>query len=288
MTRRMLTQEELRAVQMTELELLREIDRICRKHGIRYCIIAGTLLGAVRHGGFIPWDDDADVAMLRPEYERFVQACRTDLDSSRFYFQDQQETPGYRWGYGKLRRKDSLFLREHQEHMPYEQGIFTDVFPLDAVPDGRIGRTAVDLQCYIVRKFLWARVGKYADPNPWKRRVYAWMDRVPEERLLRYFRRMVQTAGKRRSGWVRILLFPTPNRERGYRRSWYERTEEIRFEGYPFPGIADYDAYLEFKYGDYRQLPPPEQRRAHPVSRLRLPEAADGPARGAGGEAPGK
>ena len=82
-----LTEAQLRRVQKIELEMLVEVDRICRKCGIKYCIIAGTLLGAVRHKGFIPWDDDADVAMLRQEYERFRDACEKELDESRFEFQ---------------------------------------------------------------------------------------------------------------------------------------------------------------------------------------------------------
>ena len=110
-----LDDRQLRQLQMIELEMLVEVDRICKKCGIQYNIIAGTLLGAVRHGGFIPWDDDADVAMLRPEYEKFRKACKTELDTTRFYFQDHRNTRGYRWGYGKLRRKNTLFLRENQE-----------------------------------------------------------------------------------------------------------------------------------------------------------------------------
>ena len=130
-----LDQKTLRALQIVEVEMLVELDRICRKNDIKYTIIGGTLIGALRTGGFIPWDDDIDVAMLRDEYERFRIACEKDLDQSRFYFQDHRNTKGYRWGYGKLRRKDTLFLREHQEHMPYEQGVFLDVFPHDGVPD---------------------------------------------------------------------------------------------------------------------------------------------------------
>ena len=80
-----LDDKTLRQLQMIELEMLIEVDRICKKCEIKYNIIAGTLLGAVRHGGFIPWDDDADVAMLRPEYEKFRNACKTELDTSRFY-----------------------------------------------------------------------------------------------------------------------------------------------------------------------------------------------------------
>ena len=98
-----LTPEELREVQLVELELLCEVDRVCRKCGINYRIVAGTMLGAVRHNGFIPWDDDADVGFLREEYEQFRKACETELDTSRFYFQDHRNTPGYRWGYGRSR-----------------------------------------------------------------------------------------------------------------------------------------------------------------------------------------
>lgn len=111
-----ISEQTLRQIQMIQLEMLVEVDRICRKCGIRYNIIAGTLLGAVRHGGYIPWDDDADVALERPEYERFRQAVKTELDTSRFYFQDHRRTKGYRWGYGKLRRKGTLFLRISRAH----------------------------------------------------------------------------------------------------------------------------------------------------------------------------
>ena len=100
-----LTNDELRRVQLIQLEMLKEVDRICNLCGIHYNIIAGTLLGAVRHQGYIPWDDDADVALLREEYEKFRVACEKELDHNRFYFQDHRNTAGYRWGYGKLRRK---------------------------------------------------------------------------------------------------------------------------------------------------------------------------------------
>ncbi len=113
---------ELRTLQLTELELLIEFDRICRKNHIKYTIIGGTLLGAVRHKGFIPWDDDADVALLRSEYEAFVRACDHDLDSGRYYFQDRFQTEGYRWGYGKLRMRGTSFVRPNTEHMPMNRG----------------------------------------------------------------------------------------------------------------------------------------------------------------------
>lgn len=270
-----LDERMLRQVQLIQLEMLQEVDRICKKCGIHYNIIAGTLLGAVRHGGYIPWDDDADVAMLRGEYEKFRRACKTELDHARFYFQDHRNTRGYRWGYGKLRRKNTLFLRENQEHMPYKQGVFIDIFPLDGVPDNYFLRSMKNFECFCVRKILWSKVGKIADKNPIMRLGYMVLDKIPEKTVFRYYHRMIRNADKRKTRMVRILMFPTPNREYGYYRNWYENSADIMFEGVIFQGIWDYDSYLSFKFGDYMTMPPEEMRKVHPVSEITLPEGND-------------
>ena len=163
--------------------MLKEVDRICSLCNIRYNIIAGTLLGAVRHKGYIPWDDDADVAFLREEYEKFRDACEKELDKSRFYFQDHRNTKGYRWGYGKLRRKGTKFLRKHQEHMPYEQGIFIDIFPLDTVSDIKLVRTLQNFHCYCIRKMMWAPVGKIASKGKFFKWWYRCLEKIPADRL---------------------------------------------------------------------------------------------------------
>lgn len=265
-----LTDTELRQVQLTQLEMLQEVDRICKKCNIKYNIIAGTLLGAVRHGGYIPWDDDADVALLRPEYEKFRQACTTELDTSRFYFQDHRNTDGYRWGYGKLRRKDTVFLREHQENMPYEQGIFIDIFPLDSVPNFYPHRIWHNFHCFCIRKVLWAEVGRNADKNAVERGIYSILSRIPAKIVFRHYDRFREYGNAKKTKWVRILTFPTPNHAFGYKREWYENSADYIFEEVILPGIKDYDAYLSFKFGDYKQLPPEEKRKTHPVTRLQL------------------
>ena len=262
--------ETLRKIQMIQLEMLVEVDRICKKCDIKYNIIAGTLLGAIRHGGYIPWDDDADVALLRPEYEKFRKACKTELDTTRFYFQDHRNTKGYRWGYGKLRRKNTLFLREHQEHMPYEQGIFIDVFPLDNVPDNYIARSIQNFQCFCVRKLLWSKVGQIADKSATKRAWFALLAKIPEKTIFRYYHRMIHDYNRKKTRMVRILMFPTPNSEWGYYRCWYESSVDTVFEGKVFQGIKDYDSYLSFKFGKYMELPPEDKRKVHPVSDLKL------------------
>ena len=260
----------LRQLQIIELEMIIEADRICKKCGIQYNIIAGTLLGAVRHEGFIPWDDDADIAMLRPEYEKFRDACKTELDTSRFYFQDHRNTKGYRWGYGKLRRKNTLFLREFQEHMPYEQGVFIDVFPMDAIPDNKFLRSIKNFECFCVRKVLWSKVGKIADKNKLKRKWFALLDKIPEELVYGYYDWLVERSKKLNTKWVRKLTFPTPNKEYGYLHKWYAYSTDIEFEKISFKGIRDYKEYLTFKYVDYMNLPPENKRKVHPVSDIKL------------------
>ena len=260
----------LRKIQMIQLEMLQEVDRICKKCNIHYNIIAGTLLGAIRHGGYIPWDDDADVAMLRFEYEKFRKACKKELDTSRFVFQDHRNTKGYRWGYGKLRRKNTLFLREYQEHMPYMQGVFIDIFPLDGVPDNYFLRSLKNFECFCVRKVLWSKVGKIAEKNYWKRQIYKLLDKIPEKDIFRYYHAMICHANKKKTRMVRILTFPTPNSEYGYYRNWYENSVDTEFEGIIFQGIRDYDSYLGFKFGNYMELPPVEKRKVHPVTKLIL------------------
>ena len=265
-----LSETELRQVQLIQLEMLEEVDRICKKCNIKYNIIAGTLLGAVRHKGYIPWDDDADVALLRPEYEKFRKACKTELDIERFYFQDNRNTKGYRWGYGKLRRKGTVFTREKQEHMPYAQGVFIDIFPLDNVPDAYPLRVLHNFQCFCIRKLLWAEVGKKAEPKSGMRMWYHLLSKIPLKMVYRYYYHLMHFWNSRETKWVRILTFPTPNKAFGYRKEWYEESADYIFENKVFKGIKEYDEYLSFKFGKYKELPPAEKRKIHPVSSLKL------------------
>lgn len=264
-----LTEEELREVQMIEIEMLQEIDRICKKCGIKYCISAGTQLGAIRHKGFIPWDDDADVAFLRPEYEKFWNACETELDKERFYIQDCNHTEGYRWGYGKLRRKGTEFIRLNQEHMPYEQGVFVDLMPYDNVPDAFLLRKWHNFRCFLYRKSFWAPLGKMQEKGI-KKIAYILLDRIPDKWLYASFQKFAKKYNTKQTKRIRICAFPVPGNENGYLRTSFEELVSTEFEGIELMGMKDYDTYLVYKYGDYMKLPPVEKRKVHPVSRIKL------------------
>ena len=256
---------------MIQLEMLLEVDRICKKRHIQYCIIAGTTLGAVRHKGYIPWDDDADVAMLRSEYDKFCQVCEEELDTSRFYLQTPSNTEQYRWGYGKIRRKGTEFIRQGQEHLNFPMGIFIDIFPLDNVPDNRVLRGVHNFVCTLVRKTLWSPVGAKTHDNKFFKWIYKFLSLIPKKIVFNIYDLLKNVSNVKETKLVRILTFPTPrNRIYGYYRKWYSDLTELEFEGFLFPAAKNYHEYLSFKFGNYNVLPPMEQRLGHPVSKYKL------------------
>ena len=268
-----LTPEELRKVQLVQLELIREVKRICDKCNIHYNMVGGTMLGAVRHHGYIPWDDDADIGFLRKEYEKFRRACRTELDNVKYYFDDCLETTGFRCGYGKLRSKDTEFIRLNQEFMPYIQGISIDIMPFDNVPDSHIARKIHKFVCFLYRKAFWSAVGRKTEKNILKKNLYRLLYLIPEERLVQSYQRWIDHCmGMGNTKQVRILTFPTPKTVYGYDREWYTCLRLYVFEDCRLPGARDFDGYLKVKYKNYMELPPVEKRKVHPISRLPLPE----------------
>ncbi len=267
-----LDSESLCNLHKVELEILLEVDRICRKNHIHYSLTGGTLLGAVRHNGFIPWDDDADISMLRKEYRKFQQACKNDLDKEKFYFQDIENTKGYRWGYGKVRRKDSVFLRQNQEDMPYGQGIFLDVFPRDGIPDGAVAKKVHAFLCFAVRKMMWSAVGRKTADHLIYRIIYQILYVMTKENIAEIYHCLIRMSNKKKTKYVRTLTFPLPGHLNGYKREWYQKYTKVKFEGYDFQAQSSYKEWLTKEFGDYMRLPPENKRKVHPVTKIQFPD----------------
>ena len=267
-----LSDDELKQVQDIQKDLISEVNRICKKCNIHFGMVGGTMLGAIRHKGYIPWDDDADIGFLRAEYEKFREACKTELNHAKYYMQDLRDTEGYRWGYGKLRRKNTEFVRLNQEFMPYEQGISIDLMPFDNVPDGWLARRVHFFRCFVYRKLFWSEVGSRAEQNIWIRFIYKIISLIPMKRVIRSYQRFIDSCQKKKTHLVRILTFPTPKGVFGYERRWYTHLGMYQFGYMMLPGAKDYDGYLKVKYGNYMEQPPIEKRKTHPISKLKLLE----------------
>ena len=258
-----LSSEDLRKLQLIALEMIAEVDRICRKHGIRYSLDGGTLLGAVRHKGFIPWDDDADIIFTRHEYAKFYRACKKDLDRERFFLQDYRTDEGYRWGYAKLRRRDTEHIRTGQEHMHYQTGVYIDVFVVDNVPDHPVPRKIYYFANFCIRKILYSELGMKAEKRGYMRLFYRLLYRIPKETCFHVRNRLAAHCNRRSTELKSHLLFPYPKEEckYGMPAHCFEHYTEAEFEGMRFFIFKEYDEYLTLLYGDYMQLPPVEKRK---------------------------
>lgn len=281
MVKKELTPEQFRKMQLTELDMLVEFDRVCRKHDIGYVISGGSLLGAVRHKGFIPWDDDADIAMLREDYEKF-KLHLSELNPEICYFQDHETDPEYRWGYGKLRRTGTKYVRVGQEHLKCKTGIFVDVFPLDDVPISTIGQMLQDFHCYCLRKILWSEVGKYSCNNILKY-WYSLLSHIPTSLVFNQLKLYEKRSNNSTPNKVRTLLFPASGKlyyksekladRYGTPKKWFLERSEYEFEGKMLLGPKDYDGLLKHFYRDYMKLPPENKREQHsPCAEIIFPD----------------
>lgn len=263
--------EILRKLQMTELEMLVEVDEICRKNNIKYSLDGGTLLGAIRHGGFIPWDDDADVVMLRSEYKKFYKACKKDLDTKRFFLQEFRTDENYRWGYSKMRRKGTIFLRMGQEHVKCNQSVFIDIFVYDQVPNNAFMRKIHLFACYCIRKGLYSEVGRKAAKNRFIRIWYNCISYISRGFWVYILERIADITNRKRTELVRHMTYPYRKEcKYGLPRECFDEYIEKEFEGHSFKTFKKYDLYLSRLYGDYMTLPPVEKRKVHPVSKIEL------------------
>lgn len=259
-----ITPEILKDLQSIQLECLLEFDRICRENQIQYSLDGGSLLGAVRHKGFIPWDDDIDLIMLREDYERFFELCKTQLDTERFFLQEHRTDPHYCVGYPRIRRNGTIYRRAGHEHMKYHDGVFIDIFVLDNVPDNYILRRLHRFVCFCNRKILWSKTGKNLAPGIFWRAWFTLVSQIPAGFAFACNEKVAKRCNRRKTQLVRHNTHPYPNPKvcgYGIPAALLDDFTELEFEGKLFQAVRDYDGYLTMLYGDYMQLPPKEKQK---------------------------
>ena len=141
----------LRALQLMELEGLKELDRICRKHDIKYSLGGGTCLGLLRHGGFIPWDDDIDVDMTIENYDKFLSVVEKELDHDRFYFRGRQTDKKCLRTSSRIELADTHMLQKRWENNNKDIGVFVDIFSWSYLPSNKFLRKIVSTMLFYIR-----------------------------------------------------------------------------------------------------------------------------------------
>lgn len=271
-------QEDLRKLQLIQLEMLLEVDRICRENNIEYFLSAGTLLGAVRHEGFIPWDDDLDLRMRRKEFDKFFNICKKELNDEKFFLQTYKTDPEYRWGYAKVRRKGTQYIRKGQEAIKCVSGVSIDIFIIDNLPDNKVVQIAFHYIRRICIKTLWSVVGVTEEKNGIKRLLYRGLRHVNKNLPLRIFEMMARYTNRKESEYEYCISFYRKNgfstREKVFKpkvkTKWFKEKVELTFEGFKFYACKDYIEYLSSKYGNFWEYPPMSERYIHPPSSYNL------------------
>ena len=243
-----------------QLDILVDVASFCEKHGITYFLSSGTLIGAVRHQGYIPWDDDIDIMMPRPDYERFSREYNSDI----YEFMDMNKDVNFPYVLAKV-VDTRTYLKERV--ITFERsGIHIDIFPLDGLSSHRFCQR---LHLFVIGRCIYARVVKYIDlrgvDNKWKKLCY----RAFKLFLLLFSkRRLTKMVCSLQKKWawessVCVSSLGSSNERLVGKKEWFEYTIKWKFEQYQLQVPNGYDEWLRLIYGNYLLLPPIEKRVAH-------------------------
>lgn len=260
--------ELLHRLQQIELSILKDVADFCDENSIKYCISSGTLLGAVRHKGFIPWDDDVDISMPRADYERFVSLSKELPDC--YEFVSTLTNPKYPLPISKVRKKGTVMMEPSMSHLDIEHGVWIDVFPLDRVKKvDKLKKRAylMNLLTTAINQKLGA-----AKPNKKVTRIFCLFLGLFGVKTLDSWRTSVMTAEEKTDSTLLTnfasnlgplnLLFD---------ESVYFPLKKIQFEDYLFFAPNDANTWLTGAYGDYMTLPPPEKQvNRHAIMEIKL------------------
>ena len=264
-------QEALIKLQNTELEILLVIDEFCRKNKISWFLDGGTALGAIRHQGFIPWDDDVDVGMLRDDYDRFMRLAENGLPKG-YSLHHMKNTPGYAAFFAKVYKDGTRFENQETREAGCPQGIYVDVFPYDRLPKKSLSRRMELVRASLGQKLSYlyhARTICVPHKGPLGfiektacSAAHAVLRVVltSAEPLARFFNGSIVRDERELSDECLSLVWP--NME-PLDRGMLAKVEYAQFEGYSLPVPRSTEHYLENMYGDWRTLPAPEDRHTH-------------------------
>lgn len=257
-------QKKLRKLQLIELDLLKEVDRICKKHNIKYYLGEGSLLGAIRHNGFIPWDDDIDVLMLREEYKKFLNVAVTEINS-KYEIQHSTTINNYWSPFIKVRFLDNSFFKQsHIAHLTNHNGPCLDIFPVDNVPKkDSFGQymQSILVRCY--RKAISYKLKIYPITN-WKQFIIRYVfGSLSIKKIHILLDKKFQKYNNPKNEYVVNLASYYNYKKQTVPKSYYGEPRYVKFEDGMFPVPHEAEKVLTSVYGDYMKLPPLEEQTIH-------------------------
>lgn len=259
--------KKLPQVRKVELEILSVVHQFCIKYNIKYTLAYGTLLGAVRHKGFIPWDDDIDIWMPREDYDKFIELWYNNPVDG-YILQTPYNEPEYTQNFTKIRKDNTTYLQMGEEQLSYHKGIFIDIFPLDRIASSKFKTIMQKLDAIFM--MLYSR--KYIPPNEkgLKKMISKIaLSVVPKSKyneMKRKFEIAIIKKSSKDCGYRSFDTFSDLNIA-SFSSEMFDNLQEIEFEGQFFWAPEESVDILKKQYGDFMKLPPEEDRvwTHHPV-----------------------
>ena len=250
---------DIRTLQLYLLENLKTLHSVFKKHNLRYYLVSGTMLGAVRHKGFIPWDDDIDLAMPRADYEKLIKYSKEYLPDYLEFICAENDAK-YPLPFGKI--QDSRTTIIEKSYRDYIGGAYIDIFPLDGVPESEIKR-----KWHFTRYLFWYKMLYFVCRDPFKHGhgPKSWIPLLCQKIFsLKFVQSKLRNILMECDFDDSKFISEHYNRQRRYMpKEIFGNPTGIDFDGYVFDGVEYPDEYLTIEYGDYMQLPPEGKRKQH-------------------------
>lgn len=249
------------------LAAMKDIDRVCRENGLKYYLHAGTLLGAMNHQGFIPWDDDVDISLLREDYEKFLQVMEGQF-AERYFVQNFKTDPFFQNNRSVLRVLGTSLVYYHDDGNKSRKEIGLDIVPLDTAPDCPLLRWIQQKEIWILDAAVQIKQGEIIPHHPIMKCI-SLLSRLDRSTLGRQIDRLCMRYNGRKSKYVGLLSYTGRNPytgRSGYEndlmlREWYKKPIYVPFEDTEFMTISDPEADLIHRYGPHWHDPYPEEKR---------------------------
>lgn len=254
-----LGEETLQKMKNIQLEMLRILINICQKHQLKYFLMGGTCLGAVRHQGFIPWDDDIDVGMPREDYEKFMEIAQSELPDC-YFLQNSKTDAHFPMNFAKIRHNETTFFESSVAHISMHHGVYMDIFPIDGYHDSLFLKLRL-------KRLKWGVAKVFSVPQN-NHKIKAIIKKILTLTLRDYHQSrdkmdFLVKRTKYDDAEVVINHFGAWGDKEIMPKEVYGEGSIGIFEGIEVSLPADPHRYLERMYGDYMKLPPPEKRVPH-------------------------
>lgn len=250
--------ERRKKLWLVVLDLLSQFDSVCRKHNLRYFLFFGSLLGAIRHRGFIPWDDDIDIAMPREDYERLQDYAGEFADP--YFLQTPMTDVGYYFTFNKLRNSRTSYVSEVFRYERINQGICLDIFPIDRYTDEQLEEKSEQVKALAQDLSTYMRMSNPELDEAGRRRVAAWSGRPPMEtwQMIQQICMADRDKPCMFVGWMSGNVYGA--RRQSFPVNCLDELVDTDFYGLRVPIPKNYDTVLKTLYGDYMSFPPVSAR----------------------------